>query len=60
MVYISDLHLGDKNIFKLDNRLFKDLDEMHEVLINNWNFVVRDEDIVYILGDFVGEQRKIG
>jgi len=35
------------------DRPFSDLDEMHETLITNWNAVVRKEDEVYILGDFI-------
>ena len=49
---ISDLHLGHKNIIKLCDRPFKSLEEMDNVIINNWNKVVTDEDIVYVLGDF--------
>ena len=49
--YISDLHLGHKNCLKFDSRPFKDLDEMHKVIVDNWNCVVSDEDTVYILGD---------
>ena len=50
--YISDLHLGHYNIIRLCNRPFNTADEMDETIINNWNNVVRDEDDVYILGDF--------
>lgn len=50
--FCSDLHLGHKNILKLCNRPFKDLDDMHNALIKNWNFKVLPEDTVYILGDF--------
>ena len=50
--YISDLHLGHKNIIKHDNRPFGDTDEMRERLIKNWNRAVNNNDEVYILGDF--------
>ena len=49
--YISDLHLGHGNIIGFDNRPFKNLEEMHQAIIQNWNNVVTRNDEVYILGD---------
>ena len=49
---IADLHLGHENIIKYCNRPFKDANHMNETIVNNWNSVVSDGDIVYILGDF--------
>ena len=49
--FISDMHLAHHNIIKYDNRPFKDVDEMHSVLLRNWNSVVSPEDIVFYLGD---------
>lgn len=55
--FISDLHLGQRNIltFNRDDgsrlRPFKDLDEMHDAIINGWNSVVQNGDKVYVLGD---------
>lgn len=50
--YTSDLHLGHKNIIKLCNRPFEDIEEMNKTIISNWNKKVGKDDIVYILGDF--------
>ncbi len=50
--YISDPHFGHANIITLCNRPFIDIDEMDRTLIANWNARVRNEDSVYVLGDF--------
>jgi len=47
----SDPHYGHKNIITFCKRPFADLKEMHKTLIDNWNSVVADGDIVYLLGD---------
>lgn len=48
----SDLHLSHANVIRFDNRPFKDVTEMNEALVRNWNEVVRDEDNIYCIGDF--------
>lgn len=49
---ISDLHLGHANIIKLCKRPFKNVEEMNKAIIDNWNSVVGEDDLVYVLGDF--------
>jgi len=48
----SDTHFNHHNIIEYDQRPFKDIKEMNECIINNWNEVVKQDDIVYHLGDF--------
>ena len=48
---ISDLHLGHQNIIEYCNRPFTSVDEMNSTLIENWNEVVGENDIVFFLGD---------
>ena len=49
--YIADWHYGHANCIHFDNRPFKNVEEMNEALIANWNNVVSTGDVVYILGD---------
>ena len=39
------------NIIEYCNRPFKDTNEMNEYIIQKWNSVVKENDIVYHLGD---------
>lgn len=56
--YIADTHFGHANIIKYCDRPFKDIYEMTEVMVNNWNSVVSEEDEVYMLGDFTLSKNK--
>jgi calcineurin-like phosphoesterase family protein len=49
----SDLHFFHKRIIEFcpNSRPFKDLDEMHFHLVQNWNSKISYQDNVYILGD---------
>lgn len=49
--FVSDTHFGHSNIIRLCDRPFKDVDEMNNTLIKNWNKRVKGNDTVFILGD---------
>ena len=58
MVYfIADTHFGHQATISF-GRPFESVDIMDRTVIDNWNAVVKDEDTVYILGDFVYKSNK--
>lgn len=50
--YTSDTHFLHANILAMQPRHFPDIESHDEHLIQRWNSVVGEEDIVYHLGDF--------
>ena len=53
MIYFtSDLHLGHDNVLGFCDRPFKNVKEMNEALLENWNKRVKKDDTIYVLGDF--------
>lgn len=49
--YISDTHFFHERIIRMCARPFASIDEHDEAIVANWNSVVRDDDVVYHLGD---------
>lgn len=50
--FIGDTHFFHDNILTFDGRPFIDTHQMFEYMKAEWNDVVTDQDVVYILGDF--------
>lgn len=56
---ISDTHFNHTNIIQYCGRPFANAELMDEVLVDNWNDTVKDQDIVYHLGDvYFGEDGR--
>lgn len=50
--FTADLHLSHNNIIKYCGRPFADVRDMNVALVDNWNSVVPDNGITYVIGDF--------
>lgn len=55
----SDEHHGHRNIITYCNRPFANAEEMTEELVRRHNAVVRPNDVVYHLGDFSLDERRV-
>lgn len=50
--FIADTHFNHSNIIKYCDRPFTGVQDMNTAIIEEWNNVVKKDDIVYHLGDF--------
>lgn len=50
--FTSDLHFGHKKIIEFCSRPYKNVTEMNKALVDNWNKVVPEDGVVFVLGDF--------
>lgn len=50
--YIADTHFFHHRILAMCARPFASIHEHDEAIVSRWNSVVRDDDLVYHLGDF--------
>jgi calcineurin-like phosphoesterase family protein len=57
--FTSDLHLFHKNIITYCKRPFSNTEEMNLKIINNWNYKVAEDDVVYIIGDIAFKGKTI-
>ncbi len=60
MIFLTaDLHFFHSNVIKYCNRPFITIEEMNETIIKNWNYKVKADDEVYLLGDvaFCGDNK---
>lgn len=57
---IADTHFGHENIIKYCNRPFANAAEMDTYMIEVWNSIVGQDDVVWMLGDFaLADKEKI-
>lgn len=49
--FTSDTHFSHNQSFIYESRGFTSIDEMNEAIVERWNSIVNEEDIVYHLGD---------
>ncbi len=63
---VSDTHWGHAKLLTFTNAKgelerpgFKDVDEMNEIMVQNWNSVVSPWDLVYHLGDVAMGERGL-
>lgn len=58
--FTSDPHFYHKNVIRLCDRPFQDLDHMHKCIIDRWNAIIEPTDTVWVLGDFVWSKAHLG
>lgn len=51
LYFIADTHFGDQKIIPYCHRPFSSLEDMTEKIISKWNNKVKENDIVFMLGD---------
>lgn len=51
--FTSDPHFCHSKPFLYSPRGFNSVEEMNESIINNWNEIITNNDIVYVLGDIM-------
>lgn len=49
--FCSDLHFGHRNVIDFERHQFKTIEDHDNFIIRNYNKVIKENDICYILGD---------
>ena len=61
MIYVtSDLHFCHDKDFVYGSRGFASCAEMNEAIVKNWNKLIKWDDEVYVLGDLMLKDDKLG
>lgn len=50
--FTSDQHFNHANVMNFCNRPWNDVRDMNKALTDNWNEVVGEKDVIFVLGDF--------
>jgi len=50
--FTADTHFSQQRTLELSRRPFYSTSSMDKIIVNNWNTVVDDDDVVFHLGDF--------
>lgn len=58
LFFSADLHFGHINCIAHCNRPFKNIEDMDETIINNWNDKIGKRDTTYVVGDFTFRSGK--
>ena len=56
--FTADTHFGHDNVIRHCDRPFSSVDEMDDAVVKNWNTVIREEDAVWVLGDFCFRSKR--
>ena len=56
----SDFHFGHNKEFLYKPRGFDDIYTHDQAIINNWNSIIQDDDLVFVLGDLMLEDNDYG
>lgn len=52
LLFTADTHFGHIEAISFFGRPFSSLESMNSILIDNWNSIVEQTDVIYHLGDF--------
>ena len=58
LFFTSDTHFGCRKTLEMSRRPFATVEEMDNAMIERWNMIVKEDDVVYHLGDF-GDYRRV-